>query len=187
MKITITVLAGILFLSSCYHTKKAITELSRRVDSTGYFKKDSSYRNKKDSSNTTFDLHGIDVYIPEDTPTKPDDIGVDPNTIDPADYFPPAELARIKKLFQPNIKKGSGGISIHIDSATVTHGSFTTINSGKGSRIDSVHKMTDEQSKTKNIDRHGTSVGGSIGLVIGIILAVLLVAAFIYAKIKKFI
>src|SRR6185369_3579993 len=81
-------------LSGCAHTKKAMAELSKKVDSVFVHREDTSFRNKKDSSNTVIDLHGIDIIIPGDNNE------LDPSNINPADYFPPDELARIKKIFQ---------------------------------------------------------------------------------------
>lgn len=149
-------------ISSCAHTKKAFAELSKKVDSTFVSRKDTAYRNKKDSSNTVVDLHGIDIFLPDETPYE----GVDPNTINPADYFPPEELKRIKELYQKPTDKiqiiTGKGTWIHIDSAKVAHGQIVTTTSGKSSKVDSSHKITEEHSKTKTVDRKGTNAMGTI-------------------------
>lgn len=169
-------------LSGCAHTKKAFSELSKKVDSVFVSRHDTSYRNKKDSSNTVIDLHGVDIIIPDDS---------DPNNVNPADYFPPAELARIKKIFAPKtgftaVKK-NGYIQIHIDSATIGRQTSTIISSGKSSKVDSVHIKSDEHTKTKTVDRKGMNATWTIALILLVvgIIAYAIWRFSVFSKIKK--
>lgn len=172
-----TPLLLIVLFCSCFHTKKTVDQFSRKADSTGFFKSDSSRVSRKDSSSSSLDLKDVtvDIYY--------GDTAAFLNKLPKDDDYPGATITRVIKSISNGAQPRH--IKVTIGSANYDHSHIISTDSITDVDTSSIKVISTQTEYHKNVDRKGTGIGGSFLMIGGIILAILIVAAIIYFKFIK--